>query len=121
MKIGDDKIKRIIYILLYIILLISVSTPNIASSVLKEQIQPYSSGEKYQFMEIPIIPEMIDNKNPLKLNVIENLPDSFSWKNYQGKDWATPAKDQGYCGCCWAFAAIGTLESMFNFGENIGM
>ena len=30
--------------------------------------------------------------------IIDNLPDEFSWRNHEGKDWTTPAKHQGPCG-----------------------
>ena len=46
-----------------------------------------------------------------------NTPSEFSWKNYNGKDWTTPAKNQGNCGSCWAFAAIGVFESMIKIRE----
>jgi C1A family cysteine protease len=49
--------------------------------------------------------------------IIDNLPDQFSWKDHEGKDWTTPAKNQGQCGSCWAFAALGVLESMVEIRE----
>ena len=47
----------------------------------------------------------------------DDLPKEFTWANYNGKDWTTPAKNQGYCGSCWAFAAIGVFESMIKIRE----
>jgi len=44
-------------------------------------------------------------------------PDAFSWKNFNGDDWTTPARNQGNCGSCWAFAALGILESIINIRE----
>lgn len=49
--------------------------------------------------------------------IIEYLPDEFSWKDYNGLDWTTPVKNQGDCGSCWDFAAIGMLESVINIKE----
>lgn len=48
---------------------------------------------------------------------LDDLPKEFSWTNYNGKDWTTPAKHQGPCGSCWAFAALGVFESMIKIRE----
>ncbi len=36
------------------------------------------------------------------------MPDEFNWFNVSGVKG--PAHDQGSCGSCWAFSAIGALE-----------
>ena len=67
--------------------------------------------------------------NPLYFEDFNNLsysipcsvidtPEEFNWKNLDGMDWTTPAKNQGNCGSCWDFAAIGTLESIIKIREN---
>jgi C1A family cysteine protease len=55
-----------------------------------------------------------ETQNPVPL---EDLPKEFSWTNFEGKDWTTPAKNQGYCGSCWAFGALGVFESMIKIRE----
>ena len=47
-----------------------------------------------------------------------DTPASFNWKDYNGKDFTTPAKNQGHVGSCWAFAACGALESVIKIREN---
>jgi C1A family cysteine protease len=52
--------------------------------------------------------------------IIDDLPDYFSWRDYEGKDWTTPAKNQLWphpCGSCWAHAVTATIESIINIRE----
>lgn len=54
------------------------------------------------------------------------LPTRFDWRNKDGEDYLTAVQDQGRCGACYAFAALGNFESRlliegvgtFDFSEN---
>jgi C1A family cysteine protease len=52
------------------------------------------------------------------LDVITTIPDEFDWKNINGKDFTTPARNQGNVGTCWLFAALAILESNIEIREN---
>jgi C1A family cysteine protease len=57
-------------------------------------------------------------KTQPKSQTTSNFPPSFDWRNRHGKNWMTPAKDQGLCGSCWAFATVGAIEAVTNLYYN---
>ena len=77
--------------------------------------QIHSYDGEHRVMSIPIDCTKLSVTQPNQ--PILDTPDEFSWKNFEGKDWTTPAKSQGNCGSCWDFAAIGTLESIIKIRE----
>jgi C1A family cysteine protease len=70
----------------------------------------------YYVMKEPIYIENLDVID-LQKPSIGSTPDEFSWKDFDGKDWMTPARNQGNCGSCWDFAALGAFESLIKIKE----
>ncbi len=59
--------------------------------------------------------------NPEEYKSNRILPDAFDWRNVNGVDWTTPIRDQiqDKCGSCWAFGALGALESNYKIWMNL--
>lgn len=43
--------------------------------------------------------------------------DRYDWRDQNGQDWMTPVRNQGICAGCWAFAALGVVESVYNISS----
>jgi len=73
--------------------------------------------EPFHFPVMEYVPVL--NAQPSEKPALGDPPSYFSWMEYMGKDWTTPAKYQGNCGSCWDFAALGALESVINIAEGL--
>ncbi len=46
-----------------------------------------------------------------------SLPAVIDWRNYRGQNWVSPILNQGNCGSCVAFAAVGVMETQLNIAS----
>jgi len=72
----------------------------------------------YPVMSNPIEVEKLEIEYGSNKIEIIDTPAEFSWNNYNNIDFTTSAKNQRNCGSCWAFGAMGVIESMINIREN---
>jgi len=130
------KYKKIITgITIFSFLISSMIIPSIAGINASEKPVDYISSIESDFEPIHDDEEEYNYKVPYGAGLLGDLPEpewvesiplsepegtllsSFDWRAYQGKDWTTIAKNQGNCGSCYCFAALGALESRINIVE----
>ncbi|PNX50384.1 MAG: hypothetical protein BV456_06870 [Thermoplasmata archaeon M8B2D] len=78
------------------------------------------NGREYHLPAFPDkTQEQLDKmiQNPQPLISTDELPDSFSWTNYNGGDFSTPARYQGSSSTCHAFGALGAMEAAINIAK----
>jgi len=61
--------------------------------------------------------EISSDLKQTKTIINSDLPSYWNWKDIDGIDWTTPAKNQGRTETCGAFAIIGSLESIIKIRE----
>jgi hypothetical protein len=72
---------------------------------------------EYPVMSNPLYINCSNSDTDFSHLTVLDTPNEFSWSNNDGKDYTTPAKNQGNCGSCWDFAEIGALESVIEIRE----
>lgn len=120
--------KKVSLFLILIIVLflncISYNTLNVYSSTnftnnmsfYSAQMQTQTQGYTYPVMdEFSCFQRIEEPPSPKPVSVSE--VEEYDWRNCGTSDYLTPIKNQQGCGSCWAFAAIGVLESIIKIRE----
>jgi C1A family cysteine protease len=117
-----NKIIAGLFIILFIssgYVLAATSLSNCPQDKTTNALQTMSTSieELYPVMSNPIPIKIPSESDQASTITIIDTPSEFSWKNYNGIDLTTNAKNQGQCGSCWAFGALGAIETLINIKE----
>ncbi len=102
-----------------ITLLICLSlTPVFGWQLTKENVDK-KNCQKCSTLFLGYTPLDLSREKTIKLpEPLNDLPETFDWRNVDGENWNSPIRNQGQCGSCWAFGAMGALEAAVNLELN---
>lgn len=66
-------------------------------------------------IEKPVVSEQAEVNEDPNLDATLTLPSSFDWRSYNGHSYVGPIRNQGACGACYAFGALSSAETVYNF------
>jgi C1A family cysteine protease len=82
---------------------------------------PAQEKRKFLSRTAPLVPNAAsihDGIGPLVNHLDKRqLPGSFDWRNYNGRSYIGPIRDQGNCGACYAFGACAAAEGAYNWAN----
>lgn len=65
------------------------------------------------------VPLYEDPEKYVRIEERMEIQATLDWRVKDGGNYMTEIKSQGQCGSCWAFAAIGTMEAMYNVEQGL--
>ena len=78
---------------------------------------PQLYGFDYYIGGVFVMPDVYENRQLQQESFSSRCIPQWDWRNHWGKNWMTPVRIQ-FCGSCWAYSAIGTLEAYINLYYN---
>ena len=70
---------------------------------------------------LPVTPSSHPSPSPVSEQVrlaTEWLPESFDWRDQNGRSFVSPIRNQGECGSCYAFGSMAMMESRLRIITN---